>query len=987
MIDRLIISLCLVLSFFGEGLGQSGPGNIRSGLEMALDSLDAGRYKSAKELLLSAKEEYGRSSQVDPRLEIELSLALGEVFIELRNYEDALVNYQTALSNAKVMVPLDSQLLRDAYDGRSWVYSKMYRPIQSVKDLERVFALDTAMHGLQSKDAANTLMNMGLDYYKAGYFLDAEQVMLQALEIFKVVAEENSVDFNRIYNNLGIVYKKMGDYERALNYAEKALEIKLKNYDPEHPSVAKYYMNIGTVLSEMDRSQEAIPYMEKNISILKKSFPEENLNITGAKGELANVLADARQYEASIRLHQQVLLTEKSLVEETHPYHIAGYFNLAQIYLENSQPRLALDIVQKVEQLEAEASYFPLHKRLKTQLLKVSILDSLDLESEAKSLIKDQLSLIGGAQALFSDAAIQQYKKFQERELLVQLLESFADHYEDEDPLRYWQSLSLAVNLVEEIRRGYHGQISTRFLNESSSKLFAKAVGAAYTLAQKTKEEKYFHSVLQMADKARGNRLKMAIRQQHAIKIAGVPAYLQDSIAQVKLWIAEAIERIEESKEDSETEQQLEVKENELQDLQEMYWSLLDGIESNYPSYYRLVFGAENLEMPKLQKLLAEGNAFMLSYFLDEEHLYRFEIDGDNFKVIRFEKPTNFSGVLADFLKENNPEAAWKGSSSIDNFFKNGKKLSAWLLPKKLPNKERIIVVPFGELNFLPFELLLLDEEDEMSNDFQKANFLLKRYAVSYAPSVSSWINRLQEKGNKELQFSGFAPDYPSETDGQERSHFSRLYWNKEEVESISSEFSGSIFIGSEASKSNFKKMAPGSSILHLAMHARASENPGNSGLIFYNVNKQKEEVLNTYEIYNLTIPAKLLYLNACNTGAGRLEAGEGLVSLAHAFKYAGCKSICLNKWLVDDQAAASIAKAFYDNLKKGDKKDVALQKAKLSYLEKADPLTSHPYYWAGTILYGDIHPLESHDSVWWIFLLVGISLVGIAVMWFVKFR
>jgi CHAT domain-containing protein len=50
----------------------------------------------------------------------------------------------------------------------------------------------------------------------------------------------------------------------------------------------------------------------------------------------------------------------------------------------------------------------------------------------------------------------------------------------------------------------------------------------------------------------------------------------------------------------------------------------------------------------------------------------------------------------------------------------------------------------------------------------------------------------------------------------------------------------------------------------------------------------QEDGFLNTQEIYNMKLQARLAVLSACNTGSGKLYKGEGVMSLARGFLYAG---------------------------------------------------------------------------------------------------
>jgi len=121
--------------------------------------------------------------------------------------------------------------------------------------------------------------------------------------------------------------------------------------------------------------------------------------------------------------------------------------------------------------------------------------------------------------------------------------------------------------------------------------------------------------------------------------------------------------------------------------------------------------------------------------------------------------------------------------------------------------------------------------------------------------------------------------------------------------------------------------------------------------------------------------------LSACNTGVGQWKRGEGMMSLARAFQYIGCPSVVASLWNIDDIASANLLHTFYTELIQKKKKHEALRLAKLQYLDQADPLTSHPYFWAGFILIGETTPLETSSlkrSSWKVIGMgIGLMLIG----------
>ena len=121
-----------------------------------------------------------------------------------------------------------------------------------------------------------------------------------------------------------------------------------------------------------------------------------------------------------------------------------------------------------------------------------------------------------------------------------------------------------------------------------------------------------------------------------------------------------------------------------------------------------------------------------------------------------------------------------------------------------------------------------------------------------------------------------------------------------------------------------------------------------------------EDGLLHTYELYNLNLNAQLACLSACNTGFGQVRSGEGMVSLAKGFYYAGVSNIMMSLWSVPDNSTSEIIQMFNEELEKGAGKAEALRMAKLRYLEQADAYSSEPYHWAAFTLIGDNEPVTT---------------------------
>jgi CHAT domain-containing protein len=115
--------------------------------------------------------------------------------------------------------------------------------------------------------------------------------------------------------------------------------------------------------------------------------------------------------------------------------------------------------------------------------------------------------------------------------------------------------------------------------------------------------------------------------------------------------------------------------------------------------------------------------------------------------------------------------------------------------------------------------------------------------------------------------------------------------------------------------------------------------------------------------------------LSACETGRGKIVAGEGILGLPRLFLGAGAKRVLMTHWKVDDKFTSELMPRFYDYfLNRKLSKAEALKEAKLSLIRqnKQEGLNyQHPFYWAAFTLYGT--PSEKLDN--------GISMANIVII------
>jgi CHAT domain-containing protein len=203
------------------------------------------------------------------------------------------------------------------------------------------------------------------------------------------------------------------------------------------------------------------------------------------------------------------------------------------------------------------------------------------------------------------------------------------------------------------------------------------------------------------------------------------------------------------------------------------------------------------------------------------------------------------------------------------------------------------------------------------------------------------------------------------------------------------------VLSGRLATEEAFKREASGRSILHLATHgfffdggcvpsATATRSVGGlvsgkpaggsklaverpfalSGLALAGANLRssakpgaEDGILTAEEVVSLNLEGvQWAVLSACDTGLGRITAGEGVFGLRRAFQIAGVQTVIMSLWSVDDEATRDWMRSLYEGrLVRHLSTARAVRDASIAVLtdRRAKGLSAHPFYWAGFVAAG----------------------------------
>ena len=908
-----------------------------------------GIIEEYKGQIFTALKHYRKALQIrkshysDDNLEIANSYEnMGIAYEQIGEYEQALMYHQKALTIRKSKLSETHPSLADSYHNLGSIYNKKGSHDQSLMYFKKVLDIDK-LFDENHPAIAITYNNIGTVYQSKKAYNQALIYLQRALVIHKDLLGENHPNTATTYFNIGVLYAGQAVYDQALIYLRRALDIYKKTLEKAHPHVAMTLRNIGAVYQSQKTYDQALWYLQQALIVYEETSDRNYLDVGILYHTIGSLYKNKKMYEQSLVYIHQSLNIYKKMLGEAHPNIVKALNDIGDIHYQRQFYDSAL------------SSY---NHGLKANKLPYTITRDNDSDT-------------------YSSPGLQQYL---DGSVLLTTLKGKAQVYSalEQDALAY-ETYLLANSLLQQLRRNYTTTADKVSLAATAKQVYEGAIQLALRRYEETQDAFYQHQAFYFSEQSKASVLTESLAAIEARQFAQVPDSLL--LLEASLKADRSFYRSQLTTEDSTAAAR------QLFATNQRYDSLRQVLEQQYPDYYQLKYSARIATVPLVQGQLATSEA-VISYFVGDSVRYAFLVTADQYRVFSLPSDTLLDTQLSDFRR-----ALTSDSSTVEQYQASAHALYQQLLAPIVADSllngiRQLSIIPDGSLGYLPFELLLTAVPAEQAT-YATLPYLLHNYTVRYGYSAT-WLfypfARLQRPATADsLQYIAFAPSYADAlpdttqllTSERFRSQIGPLRFNQQEAINLSTYLSGKTLIGSAAQERLFKQEASQYGTIHLAMHALVDDqNPMYSRLVFSPSASDSVEdgFLNAYELYDMELSADLAVLSACQTGYGKLARGEGIMSLAQAFAYAGCPSIVMSHWLVDDAASAQLMNYFYANLSNGLRKDQALQQAKLAYLQDASVQKMHPFFWGNFVLIGDTAPIKVSPTnlPLWVYVLSG---------------
>ncbi len=827
---------------------------------------------------------------------------------------------------------------------------------------QRALTIQEKSQGPTHPAVGTSLLNLANLFRNLGDYAEATPLYQRAIEIQEKAVGYEHPDVAMTIENFAILLLYTGDYTGARPLYERSLAIMEKSFGPNHPLVATHLDDLANLLRVTGDYAEARPLFERALAIREKALGPDHWRVAASLDNLASLFNAIGDYANARPLSERALsIWEKAFGPDYHQA-AESLYNLARLFHKTGDTAKALDAALRAEQITREHFRLTARTLAERQALRYASVRTSGLDL-ALSIVSEGVFIDSTQRAI--DALIRT------RSLVLDEMASrhrTVSSANDSDLVRLSQALVSARQRL--------ANLTIRGASDDKPERYLRLLNEA-------------HQEKERAEQALAER-SVAFRQEQArsrLGLTEVAAALSPGSAMV------AFVRYDYYK--STRKESASTPPNAGMDA--------TGKSESVSSYLAFVLHGGESE-PTVAPL---GNAQKIEALISR---WREEAARGIMNQRRSQKQAEAAYRTAGELLR---QKIWdliathlQGASHI------------FVVPDGAINLVSLAALPAGQSDYLmetgplihyfsaerdlvPSEstaikgagLLALGGPafDETSLFAALARQGRKSAASSQAQTRTSQTYRGPRSSCGDFQSMRFEPLPASEREVKE---IISLWMNDRASERKTGDVVN--LTRAAANETAFKDRAPGRRVLHLATHGFflggscssalassrgvggvkkvepdqpppvAGDNPLLlSGLVLAGANhraqagpEEEDGILTAEEIAAMDLSGvEWAVLSACETGVGKVEAGEGVFGLRRAFQVAGARTLIMSLWSVEDEAARQWMRALYEGrLLKGLSTAESVRAASLevhrSRREKGQ--NTHPFYWAAFVAAGD---------------------------------
>ncbi len=303
-----------VVKFQSDMLAAVDPANMPKDPATGEPLKDKVTVLQALEAALKAIDE--GSLKASPLVEAGVRTTIGDTFVALGRYEDAVPVLRRALEIRKANYPEGSLEIAQSLDRLADPLSLLSNLKEAEQLLREALAMRRRALPASDPSVGTAMNNLAQILLLQGNYSEAESLLREAVQMEAPIADNPGLA--RTYDNLAKVLTKLSKLDEAEQFMRKALQTRLAAFPAGHPEIALGQNNLATTLMSAKKFAEAELLYRESLAGSRATLPAEHPEIASTLSSLGNALRNQGKLDEAERVYRESLAIKRAILPRGH---------------------------------------------------------------------------------------------------------------------------------------------------------------------------------------------------------------------------------------------------------------------------------------------------------------------------------------------------------------------------------------------------------------------------------------------------------------------------------------------------------------------------------------------------------------------------------------------------------------------------------------------------------------------------------------------
>lgn len=291
----------------------------------------------------------------EPAVQAQLLVVLGNVYLQLGQYEQSQPLLERALAIREVLFAPPHGELAESLTAIGNLKSATGEHVAAESSYRRALTMREALFGPEDSKVAEVLQHLAWDLSLQGRLEEAEVAARRSLSIRQTRFGSRSLEAALSANVLGNVLTSQGELDSAEALLRRVLEVRKAALPETHPDLTDAMSNLSGVLFRKGDLDGTLALLSEKMRLDRNVFGEEHPEIVFNLKNLGTLAVQRGELREAEQLLEEAYIMSQRVFGDQHPQTASALHGLGGLYVREEKYVLARPRLEEARKIRIEA--------------------------------------------------------------------------------------------------------------------------------------------------------------------------------------------------------------------------------------------------------------------------------------------------------------------------------------------------------------------------------------------------------------------------------------------------------------------------------------------------------------------------------------------------------------------------------------------------------------------------------------------------------